>query len=161
MGFIWSKPSPLRESLLPDGPTVLCRIGDLLLVPYSDLEVTLNTEPWKHVALFVSTSKLFLHGQLVSTNLLFDEHDILCMRQLNCERPLGFEKKFVNAVAASMSKSYDQAPEYRDGFEIAYVLYLMGFIKEENIHELHAGHFSNEMPYKKLQLDMYSENVYL
>jgi len=161
MGFIWSKPSPLRESLLPDGPTIMFRMGDLLLVPYGDLEITLNIGPWKHVALFVSQSKIFSHGEIVSANVFLDEHDILCMRQLNCQRPLGFEKNFVNAVAASMSKSYDQAPEYRDGFEIAYVLYLMGFIKEENIHELHAEHFSNETPYKKLQLDMYSKNIYL
>ena len=92
MGFIWSKPrGPLEDSLIDDYPVFL-RMGDLLLVPTSDLDITLNRDLWKHVALVISSSRLLFNGQLCSLKSFVSEYDGLCARQLGCERPSGFEE---------------------------------------------------------------------
>lgn len=161
MGFIWSKPrGPLEDSLIDDYPVFL-RMGDLLLVPTSDLDITLNRELWKHVALVMSSSKVFTGGQMLSLESFISENDYLFVRQLESVRPSGFETRFVSAVADAMARSYAVRDEYRECFEIAHVFANMGFIDEACIHELRPHHFSSETPYRKLNLHMYSNNVCL
>jgi len=158
MGFMWSKSkSPLTTSLLADTNQCILRTGDLLLVPSSDLHVTLNDELWQHVALVVSASKIYSYGQIVSSVSFFEEFDTIHVRQLECRRPTGFQKKMVEAVASSMAQSYRVADEYKEGFEIGHVLYKMGFMPE--IEELKPHHFSMTSPFKKMKLEMYSEHV--
>lgn len=151
---MWSKSkSPLTTSLLEDDNNIILKTGDLLLVPTSDLHVTLNDELWQHVALVVSVSKIYSYGQIVSTTSFFEEFDTIYVRQLECHRPTGFEKKLVDAVASSMAQSYRVTDEYKEGFEIGHVLYKMGFIPE--IEELKPHHFSMTSPFK-IKLKMYS-----
>lgn len=159
MGFMWSKQkSPLRTALLEDERPIYLRTGDLLLVPTSDLDITLNDELWKHVALVISATRIYSYGQVVEAAAFFEEYDSVCVRQLNCPRPVGFQKKFVDAVAKSMAQSYRALEEYKEGFEIGYVLYKMGFMPK--IERLKAHHFSMGTPYKKMKLDMYSEHLF-
>jgi len=162
MGFIWSKPrGPLEDSLIDDYPVFL-RMGDLLLVPTSELDITLNRDLWKHVALVISSSKVFTGGQMLSLERFISKHDCcLTVRQLESARPSGFETRFVSAVADAMAKSYAVRNEYRECFEIGYVLANMGFISEACVRELSPHHFSSETPYRKLDLHMYSMNVCL
>ena len=156
---MWSKPkSPLQTSLLEDDRPIYLRTGDLLLVPTSDLDIILNDELWKHVALVISSTRIYSYGQVVEAAAFFEEYDSVCVRQLNCPRPMGFEKKFVDGVASSMAQSYRVNDEYKEGFEIGYVLYKMGFVPK--IEELKAHHFSMGTPYKKITLDMYSEHLF-
>jgi hypothetical protein len=156
---MWSKPkSPLQTSLLENDRPIYLRTGDLLLVPTSDLDITLNDELWKHVAIVVSSTRIYSYGQVVEATAFFEEYDSVCVRQLNCPRPMGFQKKFVDAVASSMAQSYRVLDEYKEGFEIGYVLYKMGFVPETE--RLKAHHFSMGTPYKKIKLDMYSEHLF-
>ena len=160
MGFIWSKPkSPLQTALLDDR-RIFLRAGDLLLVPTTDLDIVLNDELWKHVALVISPTRIYSYGQVVEAAAFFEEHESVCVRQLECPRPMGFEQKLVDAVASSMAQSYRVLDEYKEGFEIGYVLFKMGFIHE--IEPLHwkPHHFSMGTPYKKIKLDMYSEHLF-
>ena len=156
---MWSKQkSPLQTSLLEDDRPIYLRTGDLLLVPTSDLDITINDELWKHVALVISATRIYSYGQVVEAAAFFEEYDSVCVRQLNCPRPVGFQKKFVDAVASSMAQSYRALEEYKEGFEIGYVLYKMGFMPE--IERLKAHHFSMGTPYNKMKLDMYSEHLF-
>lgn len=161
MGFIWSKPrSPLDESLLQEQP-VLLRTGDLLLVPTSLLEITLNQEVWHSVAIVLSGSKVYAKGQILPLREFIQKHENTCVRQLNCQRPAGFETQFVKGVADSMALSYKIEPEFKDGFRIGYVLAHMRFISDKAIERLKPQHFSSATPFKKLDLYMYSENIVL
>lgn len=156
---MWSKSkSPLQTALLEDDQKIFLRSGDLLLVGSTDLDITLNDELWKHVALVISATRIYSYGQIVETKLFFEEYDFICVRQLECPRPLRFQKKLVDAVASSMAQSYRVSAEYKEGFEIGHVLYKMGFMPE--IEELRPHHFSIGTPYKKLNLNMYSEHLF-
>lgn len=156
MGFRWSKPkSPLKQSLLEDAHPCILRTGDLLLVATYDLDSFDNL--WTHVALVVSPTKIYSYGQIISTDVFMKEYDCISVRQLNCQRPVGFEKKFVDAVASSMAQSYRVVDEYKEGFEIGHVLYKMGFMPE--IEELRPCHFS--ISSEHINLDMYSKHLYL
>jgi len=156
MGFRWSKPkSPLKQPLLEDAHPYFLRTGDLLLVATYDLDSFDNL--WTHVALVVSPTKIYSYGQIISTDVFMKEYDCISVRQLNCQRPVGFEKKFVDAVASSMAQSYRVVDEYKEGFEIGHVLYKMGFMQE--IEELRPCHFS--ISSEHISLDMYSKHLYL
>lgn len=159
MGFIWSKPrGPLEDSLIDDYPVFL-RMGDLLLVPTSDLDITLNRDLWKHVALVISSSRLLFNGQLCSLKTFVSEYDGLCVRQLGCERPSGFEERFVAAVAEAMSLSYKVADDCKEGFQVAFVLHALALMDKTNFETLKPHHFSSESPYNRLDLSMYSKNI--
>lgn len=159
MGFMWSKSkTSLQTSLLEDKQTVFLKSGDLLLVPTSDLDIMLNDKLWKHVALVISTTQIYSYGQVVKLNTFFEEYESVCVRQLNCPRPPGFEKKLVDAVTNSMAQSYRALEEYKEGFEIGYVLYKMGFVPDIESLRLKAHHFS--MGNKKMKLNMYSEHFF-
>ena len=97
----------------------------------------------------------------IACDIFLKNNPILCVRKLDCPRPSGFQKKMIEAIATSMSKSYQITPEYKEGFLIGFVLYKMGFIDESVISKLYPYHFSSETPFKKLKLDMYSKNIYL
>ena len=158
MGFGWSKQkSPLQTALLKDARQIFFREGDLLLIPTTDMDITLNDELWKHVALVISPAKIYSYGQVVEASIFFDEYDSICVRQLDCPRPQGFQNKLVEAVASSMAQSYRIPNRYKEGFEIGHVLYKLGFVPE--IEELRPHHFSIGTPYKKINLSMYSEHL--
>ena len=64
MGFVWSKPTnPLKESLLPGGPTVALNTGDIILIPNSDLEIVLNNDIWKGVGIALSPFNDWYDGE--------------------------------------------------------------------------------------------------
>lgn len=160
MGFIWSKPrNPLQESLITDYPVFL-RMGDLLLIPASDLDIALNRELWKNVALVISSSKLLIEGQVCCLKTFISECETVCARQLECARPSGFDKKFVSAIAEAMSLSYTVHDEFKEGFQVAYVLSKLGITAKHDIEALRPHHFSSDTPFHKIDLRMYTENLY-
>lgn len=145
MGFIWSKPvNPLKESLLPGGPTVALNTGDIILIPNSDLEIVLNNDIWKGVGIALSPVNVWYDGDCFSFNALLNAHEAICLRQLNCRRPSEFNQRFVQAI--------------RSETNVAKMLVKMGLLaSEENVT---PQHFSSESPYG-VHLPMYSNNVFL
>jgi len=161
MGFIWSKPrGTLDDSLITEYP-VLVRVGDLLLVPTNDTDITLNDRLWKHVGVVAAPDKVFCDGRFVDVNEFLASHVSVVVRQLHCARPYGFEQRFLVAAYDSLTHSIDKAPEHRAAFEIGYVLAAMGFIHWEDVPMVRAYHFSAETPFRRLNLHMYSKHFFL
>jgi len=145
MGFFWSKPqNPLKESLLPTGPAIVLNIGDLILIPSSDLEIVLNNDVWQDVAIALSPSLIWYNKK--SEDVLL--HPCICVRQLNCIRPPGFNQKIEKAI--------------RNSENIADTLFKMGFIDDvDDVENITPQHFSSNSPYTRIQLPMYSKNIFL
>jgi len=149
MGFLWSKPSgPLTDALIVERPVFL-RMGDLVLVSASDMDVALHAEPWSHVGLVLSSEHIFCSGQVLSLRAFLAEHDEIVVRTLECTRPPEFETRFAAAVSESLQAS--------DGSYIGYVLAKLGFIHDDAPETLRPAHFSGNN--RRLNLHMYNFDV--
>lgn len=146
MGFFWSKPEKsLKESLLPTGPAIILTIGDIILIPSSDLDIVLNNDVWQDVAIALSPALIWYNNKSISTDVLLRLYDEICIRQLNCTRPSGFNQKFEKAIRTSEN--------------VADTLFKMGFI--DDVENITPQHFSSNSPYARIQLPMYSKNIFL
>jgi len=146
MGFFWSKPeNPLKESLLPTGPAIVLNIGDIILIPSSDLEIVLNNDVWQDVAIALSPSLIWYNKKSIPTDVLLHSYEEICIRQLNCIRPPGFNQKFQKAI--------------RNSENITDILFKMGFI--DDVENITPQHFSSNSPYTRIPLSMYSKNIFL
>tara|TARA_B110000285_G_scaffold8687_2_gene8860 strand:- start:133 stop:573 length:441 start_codon:yes stop_codon:yes gene_type:complete len=146
MGFFWFKPeNTLKEPLLPTGPAIVLNIGDIILIPSSDLEIVLNNDRWKDVAIALSPSLIWYNNKSIPTNVLLHSYEEICIRQLNCTRPPGFNQKFEKAIRTSKN--------------VADTLLRMGFIDDGENRT--PQHFSSNSPYTRIQLPMYSKNIFL
>jgi len=146
MGFLWSKhENLLKESLLPTGPSMLLNVGDIILIPSSDLEIVLNNDVWQDVAIALSPSLIWYNNKSIPTDVLLHSYEEICIRQLNCIRPPGFNQKFQKAIRMSEN--------------VADTLLTMGFI--DDVENITPQHFSSNSPYTRIQLPMYSKNIFL
>tara|TARA_B100001059_G_C17586498_1_gene452492 strand:- start:237 stop:701 length:465 start_codon:yes stop_codon:yes gene_type:complete len=149
MGFLWSKPSgPLTDALIVERPVFL-RMGDLVLVSASDMDVALHAEPWKHVGLVLSSEHIFCRGQMLPLRAFLAEHGEMYLRALECARPSDFETRLTTAVSQAMRAA--------DGSDIGYVLAEMGFIEDNASDTLRPEHFS--VTSRRLNLQMYAPDV--
>lgn len=161
MGFVWSKPrGTLDDSLITEYP-VLVRVGDLLLVPTTDMDIALNDRLWKHVGVVAAPGKVFCDGEFTDVRVFLASHASVVVRQLHCARPFGFEQRFLVAACDSLTHSMNAEPEHRTACEVGYVLAAMGFIDWAHVPTLKAYHFSAETPFRRLDLHMYSKHFFL
>lgn len=164
MGFFFSKPnSELTESLIKPNHDVILKMGDLLLIPSSDIDISLDSEPWQHIALVVSNTHVYSFGQLLPIPQFVNQFEVICVRQLHCKRPTWFEKKFKATVQASINDNTAIDEKHQESFDIANVLVGMDIIIQPNIAniaKLRPYHFSAHTPFKKLDLNKYSEHLF-
>jgi len=160
--------SPLRESLLKkSSEALITRTGDLILVPSSDLCVTLNDDLWQHVGLVIHSAgrHVFIDGQLIEFERFIDEYrsdEGLYIRQL--DRPVFLDKQvleWTRQVSVIMNE-LDLEPEFYEGFAVGALLVKLKCCLEEEVHRgrLRPHHFSSETPFKRLQIRHYSDNIY-
>jgi hypothetical protein len=145
MGFMWSSPeNPLKESLLNSNPETLLRTGDLLLAHASELEVTLNSELWTHIAIVVfknGAMMAFEGGIFIPVVQWLNRHDCVITRHCNCIRLVGFDKRVLEAAekTAEMTLSTDH---FREGFSAGTMLEILGLASLQGVDELRPCHFS-------------------
>lgn len=149
MGFFWSKPSSfLTEPLLPLEPEMLLKTGDLLLIPAADTEVVMNGNLWVNVGLVVGNC-VYMDGRVKPMReLVLSVLSEIWVRQLDCVRPIGFEKKMFDVVQYQLKQNCTACED------IGYVLMKMGLI--ETWRNTRPCHFSSES--SRLDLHMYLEN---
>lgn len=151
MGFLWSKPSgPLTDALIQERPVFL-RMGDLVLVSASDMDIALHAELWSHVGLVLTSEHIFCRGQVLSLRAFLAEHDEIVVRTLECMRQSDFETRFHAAVSESLQSSR--------GCHIGYVLAKLGFIHDDAPETLRPAHFSGKS--RRLNLHMYTFDIKL
>lgn len=173
MGFLFSKnESPLCESLLENDPqqTTITRTGDLILVPSSDLYVTLNDDPWQHVGVIIIFERkrhVFIDGQFMDFDIFLDEYgsdEGFYVRQLDCPRPIFFDKqvfKWARKVSVLVTE-LNMETEFYEGFAAGALLAKMNCCLAEEVHRgrLRPYHFSSETAFKRLQICHYSKNIF-
>lgn len=167
MGIIWPQPeSSLKASLLDHEPELILRTGDLLMVPASDMEITLDIDPWLKVAVIVQRNKkvfAFCDGQLNNIATFLQQYPHTVCRPLSCVREVGFDRRVLCAVErtmATLSKRRDMNPLFREGFCVGIFLGIMGLVEwQALVHgKLRPSHFSTED--SRLQLKEYSSEQF-
>ena len=128
MGFFFSKDvSPLQEQLLQ--PTLYLLPGDLLLVAATDLEISLNSELWNHVGMIVHNhNKVYVYhdGILEPIKEYQSRHHTIEIRQLKSAAPDNLYHLVQQSAHTMLTTTVNQHD--REGYAIAVVLQLLGFI---------------------------------
>lgn len=133
---------PLQEQLLTQYASILS--GDLLLVPSTELEVTLNSEMWAHVGMIVRIGDKYqvYHGGIFDgIDEYVSRHPSIQLRQLKAD--IGQENiyKFAHQSAETMmTTTVDQCD--CEGYAIAIVLQLMGLIDTKRLVGIRPYHFA-------------------
>ena len=171
MGFIFSKPNPLKEGLLEDTQEeIITKTGDILLIPTNELAVTLNDDPWQHVGIVIHVGQypyVFIGGNLFYLNDFLKEYrhdDGIFIRQLDCHRPQHLDKtvyEYAQQISLIM-KRMNIEEQYREGFVVGALLAKLNFCSSDEIQKgaIRPLHFSSETPFRRLQIRNYSENMY-
>jgi hypothetical protein len=170
MGFLFSKyPSPLRESLLHScETTIITRPGDLILVPSSELYITLNDDIWQHVGIVVQysgTQHVFVDGLFVNFKTFIEKHDSdqgLYLRQLDCVRPSFFNKQLVEWAQELSNLDLEMDARFYEGYAVGFLLAKMKCCLQNEVKRggLLPYHFSSGTPFKRLQIRNYSDNIH-
>ena len=172
MGFLWSQPEldlreerQLHDSLLESEPELIFRSGDLLLVPSTDLEITLNGEPWSHVAIIVIKNQkimAFTNGVYEDVRDFVENHTKCTCRPLQCIREMGFDRRILDAserAANILLERTHMRIDYREGFCVGTLLGIMGLADLEGLAQgrLRPHHFSSDTPFNRLKLHEYTQ----
>jgi len=167
MGFIWSQPeSPLQASLLEEEPELILRTGDLLLVPASEVEISMDSDLWHKVAVVVHKHKrqfAFCDGRLEHISDFLGRFNQTVCRPLTCIREMGFDRRVLRAAERTMAilaKRQKMRPAFREGFCVATLLGILGLVSWRGLVQgkLRPSHFSVEC--KRLELKEHSSEQY-
>tara|TARA_B110000858_G_C17799289_1_gene474309 strand:- start:456 stop:944 length:489 start_codon:yes stop_codon:yes gene_type:complete len=142
MGYLFSKEArPLQEQLLQ--PTLYLLPGDLLLVASTDLEISLNSELWNHVGMIVHNhSKVYVYhdGILEAIEEYTGRHNTIEIRQLKSAAPDNLFQLVQRSAYTMLTTTVNQHD--REGYAIAIVLQLLGFIDTQKITGIRPRDFS-------------------
>jgi hypothetical protein len=167
MGFLWSKPidRELKESLIENEPQIFFRTGDILLAEASEMEISLNSDIWAHVAIIVKSQEILLaysDGEFVAVEDWIYRYDRVVVRHCNCARPAWFDKAVLDAANGTVEFLIrnEMNIDDREGFCVASVLLQLGLVSEESFQQgpVKPDHFSGSTPFDRLKITEYSEN---
>lgn len=167
MGFLWSKPIEpgLKEALIDNDPLVFFRTADILLAEASEMEISLNSDIWAHVAIIVERKKTlwaYSDGEFVGVEDWIYRYDRVAVRHCNCARPSWFDKAVLDAAneTSEILIRNEMSIDDREGFCVAYVMYRLGLVSEEGFQKgpVRPDHFSGSTPFDRLKITEYSEN---
>jgi hypothetical protein len=165
MGFFWSKPTVMSESLIDKDQDLIFRTADILLVSATDLEIILNTDIWSHVAIIVAKHGIlmaFTDGEFVPVDDWIYRHATVVVRYCEHVRPLGFDHQVLEAAnrTSEVLIRNEMNIEEREGFCVGSILDSLGFISTEGLARgpVKPDHFSSGTPFDRLQITGYSDN---
>tara|TARA_B110000858_G_C17586800_1_gene373791 strand:+ start:26 stop:556 length:531 start_codon:yes stop_codon:yes gene_type:complete len=150
MGFLWSQPErhdpdhTLKTSLLQSSPELIFHSGDLLLVPASALEITLNRDLWSKVAIVVHKHNkvfAFSNGNYSPIGqFLLNFPNAVC-RPLHCIRYTGFVRDVQDAASRTQELLLSNVKlpvDAREGYCAGTVLGILGLIHLQTL-TIHFG----------------------
>ena len=167
MGFLWSKPNDhsLEESLMETDSDVIFRTADILLAEASEIEISLNSDIWAHVAIIVERDKsifAFSDGDFVDVHDWIYRYDRVVIRHCHCIRPSGFDNSVLDAVnrASDILIQNEMNIDEREGFCVGSVMSMLGLLSTEGLVQgpVKPDHFSGSTPFDRLNITEYSEN---
>lgn len=170
MGFLWSKPQEhsLEQCLMETDSDVICRTADILLVEASEIEISLNSDIWAHVAIIVERDKslfAFSDGEFVDVHDWIYRYDRVVLRSCHCIRPIGFDKTVLDAVniTSDILIRNEMNIDEREGFCVGSVMSILGLLSTEGLLKgpVKPEHFSSGTPFGRLQITEYSENWFI
>lgn len=163
MGFLWSKlETPLNQSLIANKSDDIIRSLDIILVPYSDMEIVLDSEIWKMVGIVIykdTVPWVLLNGQFYEMATFIKNHTQLFIRHCHCIRPMGFKRQVLSAAKRTVEIIQGRdLDEIGMGFCVGSVLGIIGLLDNLPSGKIKPHHFSSESPFNRLQLKDYSKN---
>lgn len=165
MGYLWSKPTIMSESLLDKCHDLILYTADILLVYASPQETIMNDEIWSHVAIVVHKNgelMAFTDGEFVSVKEWIDRDALVVVRHCERVRPIGFDRQVLDAAnrTSEILLRNEMDMQYREGFCVSSVLDSLGFISTQGLARgpVKPEHFSSASPFDRLQIKGYSDN---
>tara|TARA_B110000908_G_C10250291_1_gene451560 strand:- start:140 stop:652 length:513 start_codon:yes stop_codon:yes gene_type:complete len=167
MGFLWSKPigRELKESLIENEPQIFFRTGDILLAEASEMEISLNSDIWTHVAIIVKNRETLLaysDGEFAAVEDWIYRYDRVVVRHCHCARPVWFDKDVLDAAneTTEILIRNEMDIDDREGFCVASVLSMLGLVSKEGFQQgpVKPDHFSGSTPFDRLNITEYSQN---
>jgi len=167
MGFLWSKPidRELKESLIENEPQIFFRTGDILLAEASEMEISLNSDIWAHVAIIVKSREILLaysDGEFVAVEDWIYRYERVVVRHCNCLRPAWFDKAVLDAAneTAEILIRNEMNIDEREGFCVGSVMSMLGLLSTEGLVQgpVKPDHFSGSTPFDRLKITEYSQN---
>jgi hypothetical protein len=170
MGFLWSKPKEhsLEECLMETDSNVIFCTADILLAEASEIEISLNSDIWAHVAIIVERDKslfAFSDGEFIHIHDWIYRYDRVVLRSCHCIRPTEFDKTVLDAVniASDILIQNEMNIDEREGFCVGSVMSMLGLLSTEGLLKgpVKPEHFSSGTPFDRLQITEYSENWFI